>query len=363
MTVVAKDHEAHGAIFRELADERRVVERYHRPERTARAVRNGVGIVEMGYGVVAVTGDDRRDFVDDAVSNHVPAADGEGCYALLLDPQGAITTDMYVYNAGEQLLVFTPPARAAPLVEDWSEKVFIQDVEIRNASSDFGVFGVHGPTSTEKVASVLNGAGSPDPKLSFVRGSMGDAGVTVVRTDGLLGEEGYEVICAADAAGEVFDTLLTRGLNAVPFGYRVYETLALEAGTPLFDTELEGRIPNVAGVRNALDFEKGCYVGQEVVSKVENQGRPSQRLVGLLPEAVPEADAAVFDGDSAVGAVTRAVESPTLEGPAAMAYVDFGLDAADATVRVDGEEVPAEVVDLPFHEGSDRSARVPEYVD
>ncbi|WP_276259804.1 aminomethyltransferase family protein [Haloglomus litoreum] len=361
MTVVAADHEAHGATFRELADRRRVVERYRRPERTATAVRNGVGVVEMGYGVVAITGEDRHDFVDDAVSNRVPATDGEGCYALLLDPQGAITTDMYVYNAGEQLLVFTPPARAEPLIEDWSEKVFIQDVEIRNASADFGVFGVHGPTSTEKVASVLNGAGSPDRQLSFVRGSMGDAGVTVVRTDGLLGEEGYEVICAADGAEEVFDTLLTRGLNAVPFGYHVYETLALEAGTPLFDTELEGQIPNVAGVRNALDFEKGCYVGQEVVSKVENQGRPSQRLVGLLPGTVPEAGAAVFDGDSAAGEVTRAVESPTLEGPAAMAYVDFGLDASEVTVRVDGTEVPAEVVELPFHEGSDRSARIPEY--
>jgi aminomethyltransferase len=363
MTVVVEDHEAHGATFRELADGRRVVERYHRPERTATAVRNGVGVIEMGYGVVAVTGEDRHEFVDDAVSNRVPAADGEGCYALLLDPQGTITTDMYVYNAGEQLLVFTPPARADPLVMDWSEKVFIQDVEVRNASDEFGVFGVHGPTSTEKVASVLNGAGSPDPRLSFVRGSMGDAGVTVVRTDAPLGEEGYEVVCAADAAGEVFDTLLTRGLNAVPFGYRVYETLALEAGTPLFATELEGHIPNVAGVRNALDFEKGCYVGQEIVSKVENRGQPSARLVGLRPERLPEGGAAVFDGDSAVGSVTRAVESPTFDSPLAMAYVDFDVDGGAVTVRVDGEEVPAEVTVLPFHEGSDRSERVPTYVE
>jgi aminomethyltransferase len=362
MTVVGEEHEAHGADFRELADGRRAVEQYRRPERTARAVRNGVGIIEMGYGVVAVTGEDRHDFVDDAVSNRVPATDGEGCYALLLDPQGTITTDMYVFNAGERLLVLTPPGQADPLVEDWSGKVFIQDVEIRNASAEFGVFGVHGPTSTEKVASVLHGSGSPDSQLSFIRGSMGDAGVTVIRTDGLLGEEGYEVVCTADAGEEVFGTLLTRGLNAVPFGYGVYETLALEAGTPLFATELEGQIPNVAGIRNALDFEKGCYVGQEVVSKVENRGRPSQRLVGLLPDVMPESGAAVFDGDSAVGEVTRAVDSTTLEGAAAMAYVDFGVEAGSVTVRVEGEEVPAEVVDLPFHDGSDRSARIPEYI-
>lgn len=360
MTVVGEMHEAHGATFREVAG-RRVVESYGRDERTARAVRSGVGVVELRYGIVEVTGADRHEFVDDAVSNRVPETDGEGCYALLLDPQGGIETELYAYHAGERLLLFVPPDRAEPLVADWSEKVFIQDVEIREASTDFGVFGVHGPTATEKVASVLNGAGSPDPRLSFVRGSMGDAGVTVIRTDAPLGEEGYEVVCAADAAEEVFDTLLTRGMNATPFGYGVYEALALEAGTPLFETELRGRLPNVAGVRNALDFEKGCYVGQEVVSKVENRGRPSERLVGLLPAERPAVGAAVFDGDSAVGEVTRAIDAPTLERPAAMAYVDFTTDADRVTVRVDGDEVGSEVVALPFHEGSDRSARVPTY--
>ncbi len=74
------------------------------------------------------------------------------------------------------------------------------------------------------------------------------------------------------------------------------------------------------GLRTALDFEKGCYVGQEVVSRVENRGRPSKRLVGLTldtdatleaserptDQPVPEAGAAVFDGDSSVGEVTRA---------------------------------------------------------
>ncbi|WP_435145083.1 aminomethyltransferase family protein [Halobaculum sp. P14] len=360
MSLVAGLHEDHGAVFEDRGG-REVVSHYGRPGSAARAVRNGVGVIEMGYGVVAVEGADRVDFVDDAVTNSVPADDGEGTYALLLDPQGGIDTDMYVYNAGERLLLFTPPSRVEPLVEDWSEKVFIDDVELRDASADFGVFGVHGPTSTEKIASVLNGAGSPEPALSFVRGRMNDVGVTVVASDAPTGEEGYEVICAADEAERIFDTLLTRGLNAAPFGYDTWETLTAEAGTPLFDTELRGRLPNVAGVRNAVDFEKGCFVGQEVVSKVENQGRPSQRLVGLRPEERPDAGAAVFDGDAAVGDVTRAVDSSTLDGAVALAYVDFGCDGDDLAVRVDGDDVPAERVELPFVDGSARSARLPTY--
>ncbi|MFB6177530.1 MAG: glycine cleavage T C-terminal barrel domain-containing protein, partial [Halobaculum sp.] len=103
------------------------------------------------------------------------------------------------------------------------------------------------------------------------------------------------------------------------------------------------------------------YVGQEVVSKVENRGRPSEQLVGLLPAAVPDREAAVFAGDSAVGEVTRAVHSPTLDEPIALAYVDFGTEDDDLTVRVDGEEVATDLVELPFVEGSSRSARIPAY--
>ncbi|MFC6990103.1 aminomethyltransferase family protein [Haloplanus sp. GCM10025708] len=359
MTALREFHADHGAEF-ETRGGRELVAHYGRPARTHEAVRNGVGVVEMHYGVVVVEGDDRREYVDNAVSNAVPASDGEGRYALLLDPQGKVRTDMYVYDAGERLLVFVPPSQAEPLVAEWREKVFIQDVEIRDASDEFAVFGVHGPQSTEKVASVLTGAGSPEPQLSFVRGSIGDAGVTAIAADAPTGEEGYEIVCAAADARDVFDALLFYGNPSVPFGHRTWETLTTEAGTPLFETELEGRIPNVLGIRNAIDFEKGCFVGQEVVSRVENRGRPSRRLVGLRPDRLPAAGAAVFDGDESVGDVTRAVDSPSLGAPIALALVDFDAPS-ELTVRVDGEAVPAPVTDLPFVEGSDRSARLPQY--
>jgi len=355
MTVVAA-HDDLGAEFVEY-DGRRVVEDYGRPDSAHRAVRNGVGVIEMGYGVVEVTGSDRVEYVDNVVSNRVPPEDGEGCYALLLDPGGKVRADLYVYNAAERLLLFTPPSMAGEIAEEWTERTFIQDVEIREASRDFGVFGVHGPNSTEKIASVLNHAGSPEPALSFVRGSMADEGVTVVAADAPTGEEGYEVVCAAEAADDVFDTLLTRGLNAAPFGHRTWRSLTLEAGTPLFADELRGRIPNLFGLGSAVDYDKGCFVGQEVVSRVENRGRPSRRFVGLEPETVPDAGSDVTADGDAVGEVTRAGESPSLSRPIALALVDFDLEAE--AVEVDGEE--AAVATLPFVEGSARSGRLPSY--
>jgi len=358
MTVLADIHDEHGATYADRGG-RTVVDHYGKPVRVHRAVRNGVGFLEHAYGILTITGDDRVEYVDNAVSNRIPATDGAGTYALLLDPQGHIETDMYVYNAGERLLVFTPPGEGESLAAEWREKIFIQDVDISVSTGDFGVFGVYGPQATEKIASVFNEQ-TPDEHLSFVRGSMGDAGVTVVRTDGVAGEEGYEVICAVDIVEDVFDTLENRGLNAAPFGYRTWNALTLEAGTPLFEPELDGEIPNVLGLRNAVDFEKGCFVGQEVVSRVENRGQPSRQLVGLSVEVAPEAGAAVFAGDEAVGEITRAVDSPSVGEPIALALVDFGIEG-DLTVRVDGTERQASVCSLPFVEGSDRSRRIPEY--
>jgi len=363
MTGLVDVHDRHDANY-ENRGGRQVVSDYGRPERTHRAVRNGAGVIEMAYDVLVITGEDRIEYVDNAVSNRVPADDQTGVYALLLDPQGRIRTDMYVYNAGERLLVFVPPGNGAELAEEWRDKTFIQDVDIENATEAFAVFGVHGAKATEKVASVFVEQ-TPERQLSFVRGGMGDAGVTVIRTDGLTGEEGYEVVCAISEAEDVFDTLANRGLNAAPFGYRTWETLTLEAGTPLFETELDGEVPNNLGLRNAVDFEKGCFVGQEVVSRVENRGRATKRLVGLTTDVVPDAGATVFDGDETAGEVTRGVESPTLEKPIALAMLDQAvattLDEAELTVRIDGEEHPAAGVDLPFVEGSDESARLPHY--
>lgn len=360
MTALRGVHDEHGAVFEER-DGRAVVAHFGRPDRAHHAVRNVVGVIEYAYDVLEITGDDRVEYVDNAISNVVPTAEGSGVYALLLTPQGRIRTDMYVYNAGERLLVFFPPGLGEEIATEWAEKTFIQDVEIEVVTDAFAVFGVHGPKATEKVASVFT-EGTPTEPLTFVRGSMTGVGVTVVRTDSPTGEVGYEVICQAADAADVYDTLENRGLNAAPFGFLTWESLTLEAGTPLFESELRDRLPNNLGMANAIDYDKGCFVGQEVVSRVQNRGQPNKRLVGLTLESTPEPGATVFDGDRTVGEVTRAMDSPTLESPIALALVDYELKAGDTNelaVQIDGTPRDATLESLPFVEGSGQSQRAP----
>ena len=344
MTVVREAHEAHGATFREVAG-RSFPAEYGRPERTHRAVRNGVGVTEHAFDVVVATGEDRHAFVDDAVSGEVPTADGEASYTFLLDDAGAVRADCYVFATGDRLLLFLPGGEGERVAEDWPEQAGERDVDLSLATDDFGTFGVHGPNATEKVASVLHHASPPEERLRFVRGEM-EGGVTVVRDDDVAGDEGYLVVCAAEDADEVFQTLLVRGLNAVPFGRETWETLTLEAGTPLFETELQGRTPAELGL-SRLAGETG------------GSGDDGERLVGLEPEALPEQGAAVSLDGEAVGTVTRAADCPTADAPLAFAAVS-GVEPGAEGVTV-GDGVAASVVDLPFVETGQRSRRIPKY--
>ncbi len=355
-------HEGYGGEYVELGG-RRIIDHYGRPARTHLAVRNGVGVTEQPEDVVVVSGEDRVAYVDNVLSNAIPAEHGRGCYALLLSPQGRIDLDLYVYTAEDRLLLFVPPGRAADLVEEWREKVFIQDVTFEIATADYAIIGIHGPQSTEKLASVVPESSIPQERFAFTSATLEDAGVTVISTDAPLGEESYAVVGASYDAAVVIETLVNRGLNAVPFGHRSWNTLTLEAGTPLLDPDFAGELPNVVGLRNALDFEKGCFVGQEVVSRVENRGRPNQRLVGLLPEALPDAGADVLADGESIGRVTRAAKSPVLDRPIAFALVPFDGAAGSVDVRVGGEPVGAAVTALPFVEGSAQSGRLPTYPD
>jgi aminomethyltransferase len=333
MSVIEGVHADHEATFTER-DGQRVVADYGRPERTHRAVRNVAGTIEMGYDIRIVTGPDRVSAVDDALTAVVPEAGGQGTYGFILE-DGGIAAEVAVYNAAEsdRLLAFCTPGRGAVL-----EGAVGSAATVTDATEDLAVFGVHGPQATEKIASVLStGGGAPEPAGAFTRGTMGEEGVTVIATDAPTGEEGYEVVCDAGDAKRVFDTLVNRGLNAAPFGYRTWASLTLEAGTPLF-SDIQGRDPAVLG---------GDGTGE--------------RLLGLTADVVPESGAGLLadgdeGGDEAVGTVTRALESPRLDEPIALAVASGSFDA----VETEAGTVAASEATLPFVEGSARSGRIPE---
>lgn len=349
------------AVYDRLGAERTSVDghdipgRFARPMRAHEAVRNAVGVTEHAYGVVAVTGADRQEFLDNTITCRVPERADTLAYGFLLSPTGTIETDMYVVNTGDRLVCFVAPGTATAITETWSERTFIQDVDIHNLTEDVVCFGVHGPSGPPMLESILHQGDIPSQPLRLDRGGIRDAGVTVCRIDDPTGEPGYLVVADRSDAGAVFDALVNLGAVAAPFGYETWLALTLEAGTPLFETELSGNQPNVCGLlESGVDLDKGCFVGQEPVARVANLATVREQLVGLRgPEHF---DGIVEDGDRTVGKITRAAYSPIREEIVAMALVDADVDDE---LTVEGQTVTRTA--LPFVTGSAGSHRVPQY--
>ena len=335
MTAIPEVHERYGGVLT-VRGNRRVVAHYGRPERTHAAIRKVAGVIEHGVGILRVEGPDHCEAVSGSLTNSSPP-EGGGVYGFVLEV-GKIVADAYVFDVGDRLLGFVPSDRIGAVADSWGRNGWT----VTGATREMSVFGVYGPQATEKVASVFS-ATTPGTPLSISRGAIRDVGVTVVRDDGVAGEEGYLVVAASGDAEAVFDAMVNRGLNAAPFGYETWEKLTLEAGTPLFESELRDVDPATLGVRNA--FPKG--------STPDPSGR---RLRAFRAVGVPESGAAVRANGRKIGAVTRAIESPGESEGIGFAVVerDGGDEWTIGDRRMDGTTTT-----LPFVEGSDRSARIP----
>lgn len=326
-----------------------------------RVLRNGAGFVRLeGRGLLAVAGHDRADFLQGLLSNDVVAlSPGGGCYAACLTPQGRMTADMYVFADRDRLLLDVDGGVAARLRERFDDLVFTEDVRIENLTAGSAAYGVHGPGARE-VAATLTGVRARPLAVCEHRALDLESGAGLLARTDDLGVEGYRLMVERSAAEALRRALETAGAVAVEPA--AAETVRVESGRPLFPVDMDhDTIPLEAGIADrAISFDKGCYVGQEVIVRIlhRGQGRVARRLAGLTfersaaPDApLPSPGAAIFSGDDEVGRVTSAVRSPAAAAVVALGYVRRELaEAGGARVDVSlgPDRVPAVITSLPF---------------
>lgn len=303
-----------------------------------RAARDAVALVDHpDLGVVEVTGRDRAKFLHALLSNDVAAlAPGQGCAATLLDIHGKIQAVLSVLAFGERILLVTPPAMAAKLVEALDHYLFAEKVVLRDASEETALFrlaGPQAPATAERLA-----------------GALADAATSLVRGGGETGGPEVWVAAARSAAARVREALVAAG--ARPLGAAALESLRIEAGTPRFGEDVDGTVllPEIAS-EHLVSHTKGCYPGQEVVVRVRDRGHVNRHLRGLVLEGdvVPPRGAEVVAGDAVVGQVTSATRSLGLGRPIALAFLRRQVEpGARVEVRAGAAALPATVSDLPF---------------
>jgi aminomethyltransferase len=174
----------------------------------------------------------------------------------------------------------------------------------------------------------------------------------VVSRTGYTGEDGLEVMIAAEHVTPLCDELMSRG--AVPCGLGARDTLRLEAAMPLYGHELtEETDPYQAGLGWAVKPAKGDFVGRDAMLKRKDDPGRSRRVgVVLNGSRSAREGCKVLSSGREVGIVTSGAPSPTLGKPIAMAYVEPAASSSGTALEIDirGQRAAAQVVPLPFYQ-------------
>jgi len=315
-------------------------------------VRRQVGFLDRGdFGVLELTGRDRATFLHALVSNEIKAlGPGQGCAATLLDIHGKVQVVLFVWVAEDRIFVVTPPAMAAKTAEALDHYLFSEKVAIEDVSREKALFVLAGPQARE-TSERLTGARPSERPWSHVVGKLGEAPVRLVTGGGETGEAEVWIKCSLAEASKVREALAGAGVE--PIGAEAFESLRIEAGTPLFGRDIdESVLLSEIPFENLLSHTKGCYPGQEVVVRIRDRGHVNRMLRGLALDGdqVPAQGADVLVDDAAIGKVTSATWSFGLARPIALAFVrrQHAEPGTRVSVRLAGTTMAATVSALPF---------------
>jgi folate-binding protein YgfZ len=325
------------------------------------ALLQGCGIYDLGFRArIALTGGDRVRWMNGMVTNNVrdlPA--GHGIYAFLLNSQGRILGDMHVYNMGETLLVETDRSQVEKIIATFDHFIIMDDVEIKNLSDEQTALGLAGPKARE----LLNAAGIILPEMQPLqvitpqcKCDCGCVECTVIRGEDAQ-YESYEIWLAAKGVYQTWQALLAAG--ATPVGSEALEMQRVSAGIPLYGADIRERdLPQETEQMRALNFNKGCYVGQEIVERIRSRGNVHRKFTGFLAEGAASiaAGAKIVSGEKEVGEVTSVavLSTPSGERTVALGYIrrEVGVPGREVTIGT----AKAVVIPVPLNSDALRQA-------
>jgi len=318
------------------------------PASEFRALLEGCGLFDMSWQAkLVLTGEDRVRWLNGMVTNNIrDLAVGHGVYNFVLTAQGRIVGDLVAYNRGDFLLVTSDRAQAAAITEIFDRYIIMDDVEVADISDKLSAVGLAGP----RAAQVLQAAGIDVSQLE--PGQVADLvwremGISVARgTHPNL--DAYEIWFAAEQAERVWDRLLAAGVT--PVGSEALELYRVARGVPLYGRDFGQRdLPQETEQKHALNFSKGCYIGQEIVERIRARAILHRTFTGFQVEGEPpQMGTKVQSEGKNVGEITSAARVPFPSGVrvVALGYLRREFEAPGTAVQI-GEQ-KAKVQSIPF---------------
>jgi tRNA-modifying protein YgfZ len=305
------------------------------------AVQSGVAICDRTtWGRIQIKGDDRIRFLHNQSTNDFQRLQpGQGCDTVMVTSTARTIDLVTAYILADAVLLLVSPNRRQYLLEWLDRYIFFADkVELTDVTDETATFSLMGPGSDAVISKLGAGSliGQPEGNHQLIEG------VRVAVGSGLA-SPGYTLILPVADRETLWGRILAFGV--VPMSSSVWEQLRIRQGRPAPDRELtEDYNPLEAGLWQTISFEKGCYIGQETITRLNTYKGVKQNLWGIRLQAIAEPGTLIAVGEEKVGKLTSCVE--TADGFYGLGYIRTKAGGVGLQVQV-GEQTGV-VVDIPF---------------
>ncbi len=350
-------HLARGASFGNVQG-REVVSRYGDLRDEHAAARLNACLIDFSFHeMLRLTGEDQVSFLHGMVTNDVKRlGEGDVSYAAMVTAKGALVADMRILRRSSDLLLDLEPG-CAPTVEQFLRKYLIsEEVEIFDASAEFALLRVLGP-EVHRIAAAAFGHETPLPGHDrFVQIELESGPAWLIGVE-LGSNRGVDLLVPRHQLAAAFEKTTHAGetLGLRLAGFDTFEVLRVEAGIPRFPQDMdEQTIPLEANLERAISYEKGCYIGQEVIARATFRGHVNRKLIGLVFGALePQRGAELHKHGKRVGFITSTARPPARATAIGLGYVH--RDSLEPGTRLEVVDYPpgAIVHALPFADSGD----------
>lgn len=304
------------------------------------------GLAELtGRARIRLNGKDRTRWLNGMMTNNFrDLAAGHGVYGFLLNPQGQIQGDLYAYNCSDYLLIETDRPQLENVLKLFRRYIIMDKVEI--TESNDVAFQITGPKAAEVLASA--GFELPDLQpLQFIQLQWNGLSCTIARQD-MPCVPSFEIWCSASDGKAIYEALAKSGAATVEED--ALEFLRIACGIPRYGVDIQERnLPQETEQTRALNFNKGCYIGQEIVERIRSRGNVHRKFMGFVIEgAVPALNTTLQIDGKAVGEITSVAALPLGESLQNVALGYLRREFATPGTKIPLENGQVIVASLPF---------------
>ena len=316
-------------------------------EREHRMLHTGLVMCDLShYGLIEVDGEDAADFLQGQLTNDVRDVSLQhGQLSAYCTHKGRMLANFRLFKRGDSFYLSLPRDLLEPILKRISMFVLMSKVNIRDSSNSLVRIGVSGPTADEALSAIISDLPTEVDDTTQING------YTIIKCAGDIAR--YEILGDIDSIKTLWEKL---DVNAAPAGADAWEMLNILAGIPTITTQTtEAFIPQMTNMQviNGVNFQKGCYTGQEVVARMQYLGKVKRRMFRVQIETsdtVSAGDKLYCEGSKSgqgTGQIINAQEDIN-GGYAALAVIDIN-DAESGKLQLHDEKGPSITVEsLPY---------------